>query len=776
MKKVISKLQEVIVEMILKRPGKVLVAFLIFNTLVSAGALLLKSDFSYKVWYNPNDPLVELYRDFEKNFGNDDSVMIGVQSPSGIFNKKSAEIIFELTDELYKADDIIRVDHVFNFNDIKAFGDEINVESILYQDELETLGKDDFLKIKKRALNNSIVTGSFIDQNGEFALVNAQIRPAYDNPPDYQRITEQVEALLKRLRAKHPEVEFVALGPVILTDAFRSITISDMFYLIPFLYGLFTIVLIVLFRSMSGVMLPYIAIGTSTTLMFGAMGYIGLTVNTLTSAAPTILMTVALADSIHILTVFFLGLKKGLSSYDATKNSLLKNFYPTILTTLTTSLGFLSFFDAKVAPVAELGIAVGLGAVFAWLSTYFLLGPILVLLPKFSKSKHEKEVKTLNKEMASPKHALALADFIIGRKFHITIVAIVLGFLGLYGSKDLAVNMDPIEQFNSDHPLVVAYEKIEEKLGFVGSLEIMIKASPGESAKDPVFLKKVELLEDWLESRPYVESTLSINNYLKQINQTFNGGDKHFYTIPPSSEHVAQELLFYSMGLPPEQPIENRINSQRDAVRVTAKWKLKDSLSSNDKIALIKKKIKELGLNGEVTGKTPLFHDLTPYIVEAFTHSFSIAVVTITLALWLIFQSLRLSVFAMIPSLLPLAIGAGLYAVSGNQVDMGTVLVASVCLGIAVDDSVHFLFAYRNLIAGRSLRDTLAEIIENVYPSLFNTTLLLALGFSVLMLGDYVPNAKFGASVSVVLVIALLSDFLVLPAILAIIHKEKGRD
>ena len=322
----------------------------------------------------------------------------------------------------------------------------------------------------------------------------------------------------------------------------------------------------------------------------------------------------------------------------------------------------------------------------------------------------------------------------------------------------------------------MAYEKIEEKLGFVGSLEIMIKASPGESAKDPVFLKKVELLEDWLESRPYVESTLSINNYLKQINQTFNGGDKHFYTIPPSSEHVAQELLFYSMGLPPEQPIENRINSQRDAVRVTAKWKLKDSLSSNDKIALIKKKIKELGLNGEVTGKTPLFHDLTPYIVEAFTHSFSIAVVTITLALWLIFQSLRLSVFAMIPSLLPLAIGAGLYAVSGNQVDMGTVLVASVCLGIAVDDSVHFLFAYRNLIAGRSLRDTLAEIIENVYPSLFNTTLLLALGFSVLMLGDYVPNAKFGASVSVVLVIALLSDFLVLPAILAIIHKEKGRD
>ena len=154
MKKVISKLQEVIVEMILKRPGKVLVAFLIFNTLVSAGALLLKSDFSYKVWYNPNDPLVELYRDFEKNFGNDDSVMIGVQSPSGIFNKKSAEIIFELTDELYKADDIIRVDHVFNFNDIKAFGDEINVESILYQDELETLGKDDFLKIKKRALNS----------------------------------------------------------------------------------------------------------------------------------------------------------------------------------------------------------------------------------------------------------------------------------------------------------------------------------------------------------------------------------------------------------------------------------------------------------------------------------------------------------------------------------------------------------------------------------------------------------------------------------------------
>ncbi|MBC76268.1 MAG: hypothetical protein CME64_09660 [Halobacteriovoraceae bacterium] len=775
MKKVISRIQEATVNKILSSPIKVLVTFLVFNTLVSAGALLLKSDFSYKVWYNPKDPLMELYREFEKNFGNDDSVMIGIQNPGGLFNKETAEVVFQLTDRLYETDDIIRVDSVFNFNDIRAEGDEINVESLVYEDELSSLAQEDFDRIKTRALANPILTGSFLDKNAEFTIVSAQLRPAHDNPPDYQEITAQVDQILSELRQKNPDLKFVALGPVILTDAFRAITISDMFYLIPFLYGLFTIVLIVLFRSFSGVALPYITIGTSTTLMFGAMGYLGLTVNTLTSAAPTILMTVALADSIHILTVFFLGLKKGLSNLEAVKNSLLKNFYPTILTTITTSLGFFSFFDAKVMPVAELGVAVGFGAIFAWLSTYFLLGPILVLLPKFSKSKHEKESITVSKEMSSPKHAYAFADFIINRKYLIASIALILGLLGLYGSKDLEVNMDPIEQFKEDHPLVNAYELIEDKLGFVGSLEIMIKSTPGESAKDPSFLKRVEALEDWLESRSYVESTLSINDHLKEINQTFHGGDEKYYRIPPTTEHVAQELLFYSMGLPPEQPIENRINAQRDAVRITAKWKLKDSLSSNAKIALIKNKIKELGLDGQVTGKTPLFHDLTPYIVEAFTHSFSIAVVTITLALWIIFQSLRLSVFAMIPSLLPLAIGAGLYAVTGFQVDMGTVLVASVCLGIAVDDSVHFLFAYRSLIGGKSLRDTIAEIVENVYPSLFNTTLLLALGFSVLMLGDYVPNAKFGASVSVVLIIALVSDFVVLPAILEIIHKEKGR-
>ncbi|MCO4754990.1 MAG: MMPL family transporter, partial [Bacteriovoracaceae bacterium] len=457
------------------------------------------------------------------------------------------------------------------------------------------------------------------------------------------------------------------------------------------------------------------------------------------------------------------------------RKSLTKNFYPTILTTITTSLGFLSFFDAKVQPVSQLGIAVGLGAVFAWLSTYFLLGPILALLPKFSKKEHKKEAETFLKEVTPHTKALAFADFVIANKYYIVGAAIVLGSLGLFFSKDLVVNMDPIAQFRPSHPIVKAYNLVEEKLGFVGTIEIVVKSDKEAGAKDPVFLAKIESFEKWLLERPYVTSVLSINDYLKKINQAFNAGDSDYYKIPPSSEHVAQELLFYSMGLPPEQPIENRINAKRDSIRISVNWKLKDSVSSNEQFDVINQKAKELGLSAKVTGKTPLFHDLTPYIVSAFTHSFTLAVLTISLALWFIFQSLKFSIFAMIPSLLPLSIGAGLYTLAGFQVDMGTALVASVCLGIAVDDSVHFLFAYKSLIKEKSFRETLADIVSNVYPSLFNTTLLLAIGFSVLLLGNYVPNAKFGASVSIVLIIALISDFLVLPAILAIMHKQKSR-
>lgn len=774
--RLLDKFKYAFIDFIIKSPKKTLLFYFLATTLLSLGIPFLKADFSYKVWYNDNDPMVVLYREFEKNFGNDDNVIVGIYDEKGIFTPRTVKLIQGLSDELYHVSDIIRVDSVLNFYDIQANGDEIDIEPILDEEAIENTSNAELREARSTALANDILIGSFINPDATFAIISAQVRPAHDTPPDYTKITAQVEDLLKRQRELNPDVEFVVTGPVIMTDAFRAITIKDMAFLIPLLYGIFTLILLYLFRSVSGVVLPYVTITFSTLMMLGTMGILGLTLNTLSSATPTILLTVALADAIHVITVYHLAKRKRLSPEAALRTSLEKNFYPTLLTTVTTALGFLSFFDAKIRPVSEMGVAVGFGAAYAWIATYALLGPMLRLFPgKISEMPPVSEDADARDTVPNSR-SFHFASLVSKHAKAILVVSAIFGFLGIYSSRNLIVNMDPVEQFPKDHPMTQAYNIIEEQLGYIGTVEILIQAPEAESAKDPKFLGKVEEFEKWLRSKDHIKSTLSINDYLKKINRAFNNGNQEFYRLPPTSEHVAQELFFYSMGLPPEKPIENRINASRDAVRITVNWTIRSSKESNEEFERIQIKAKELGLNAKVTGKTPLFHDLTPYVVTTFVTSLSIALVTITIALSVILQSFRLGLFAMIPSVLPLMIGGGLFAFSGYHIDMGTVLVASVCLGIAVDDSVHFMFAYRRLIQEKTFKQTLATIIENVYPSLFNTTLLLVLGFSSFVFGTYIPNAKFGVSVAGILIIALVCDFIVLPALLAVFDKKKPLD
>ncbi len=222
---------------------------------------------------------------------------------------------------------------------------------------------------------------SFINEAGTFAILSAQVRPAHDSTPDYQQITAETYKILEKYKKRYPDLGFIATGPVVLTDSFRAITIEDMGRLIPLLYAVFTLILVYIFRSFAGVFLPYVTITFSTLMMIGTMGYMGLTINTLSAANPTILLTVALADAVHIMTVFYLALRNGHGKKAALRHTLIKNFYPTLLTTITTSLGFLSFFDAKIKPVSSLGISVGIGALFAWIAAYALMGPLLAFLP-----------------------------------------------------------------------------------------------------------------------------------------------------------------------------------------------------------------------------------------------------------------------------------------------------------------------------------------------------------------------------------------------------------
>lgn len=752
-------MKSIIINFILSKPKKSLFLSILVFFFCLPGVLNLKEEFGYTAWYNNDDPLMKLYQSFEKKFGNDDSIILAVYNPNGILNAKDYQAITEITEKLWQVKDVFRVDSIVNYDVIHADKDSIDVIPLI-----EFKEGDDFSKIKEKIANDKNITNLLIDKKQTMTLIQGYLRPAFDNPPDYSEITIAVQELVEPYEKQGLDIR--VMGGVALSHYFKKASISDLQTLLPIVFVIFIIILAFIYKRLSGVILPFIVVGLSILTMMGIAGYLGKTVNMLSSAAPTILLTVAIADAIHMITSFFIGKNEGMEHKEAVRYTLEKNFLPTLFTSITTAIGFISFSTAKVKAIADIGIMISIGVLFAWFFSYFTLGAILRIFDLKSKEIKKKKFNIL--------HPKKINAFIMKRKFGIIIFSAFIMILGLFAIPKLEVNMDPVGQFRDGHPLVQTVDLITEKMGSFSTMEIQVDSGIPDGIKDPEFLKKVEGFENWLVSLKPIANTYSVVGILKELNKNFNGGKEEFAILPNDRQIVAEELFFYTLGLPEGRSINNRLSLNNQFLRLTVNWSIRDSVTANKYMDQIRAEAEKRNLKMVITGKMPLFHDLTGYIVGTFINSFIFAFIAITIILVIILKSVRLALLALIPNLFPLIVGAFLYYISGNHIDVGTVIVASVCLGIAVDDSIHFLYEYqRYRTEGLTVSDSVEKLIKTTYPSLLFTTMTIFVGFGCFGFAEYVPNAIFGIMVSVILLFALWADFYILPAILYFVDKDK---
>jgi predicted RND superfamily exporter protein len=329
------------------------------------------------------------------------------------------------------------------------------------------------------------------------------------------------------------------------------------------------------------------------------------------------------------------------------------------------------------------------------------------------------------------------------------------------------VNSDPLTYFPEDSDLNKATRFIEEHLGGSIAVELVIDSKQEEGIKDPAFLRKVDELQQWIGERPYTRSTVSIVDILKATNKSLNGDDPAAYRLPETREAVAQEYLMYTMGLPQGMDLNDRVSLKNDALRLTANLDIHDSNSVIAAIAEMDAKAAALGLDMHATGKIPIWQRMNPYVVKAFVVSLLIAISLMSLLLIAVFRSVGLGLLAMIPNTMPLLVAGALLVLIGKTLDMGTVIVFSVCLGIAVDDTVHFLTAYNRLRReGHDAQEAVARIFTYTLPACLFTTVILVIGFGVFVFAAFVPNVFFGLMCAVVLSVALAADVFLLPALL----------
>lgn len=742
---------------IIDHPAKCIIPSIVLMLLLISNVRHLQSDFGMRNWFRTTDPLIKELNAFEKKFGNDEMLVIAVQSKRGIINRENLKILHEITEESWQLPDIVRVDSLTNYNYSKVDGDSIDIAPFYDPDEIYT---DEKLEYKKQIANTERqIRDQFLSRDGNTAVIYGTLRTRFNISTNYRHI---VESLMKQME-KYDEISdltFHYAGDAIINDSYRKVSDDDLAIMLPLNFAIMIFLLILIFQTIEGVLIPIGLVGFSILGTFGISGLLGLKFDNMSAAIPGILISICMADSIHIIATYYRLLNKLKDKQSAAKEAIRKNFTPTLLTSISTMIGFLSLTQTELIPIRKLGILAAFGTMMAWLLSMLVVCPILPLLParnfqdrmkfKFSSSTIQSYIHWVNRH----KNKIIVAAFFLSGTFL---------FIGLQNK----VNSDPLSHFSKKLKVSKDSNFLINTFNGIGGPQIVVDSGSDEGIKDPNFLKNVQEFIDYIESHQFVNKVSSSLDIIKQLNMNLHENSKKYFAVPDSKEKIAQILFLYSMSLPQGMDLNNQISIDNRFMRLSVMWSLQDAENSLYQIENFKKKAEELNLNISVTGKHFMYHRMIGYIVKTFFISISLAIIFISILMLIVLKSKLLAFLSMLPNLFPLIFGSGLMFLMGQHIDISTSLVISVCLGIAVDDTIHFLGHFSTEYRQNSdVFKSVHAVFTHTAPALIFTTVVLAIGFGVFAFANFIPNVNFGILCSVILSVALLTDLLLLPALL----------
>jgi predicted RND superfamily exporter protein len=489
----------------------------------------------------------------------------------------------------------------------------------------------------------------------------------------------------------------------------------------------------------------------------------------ITIIAPNIILTLAIADCIHIISSVQKGLRAGLSKNDAIKESLRKNFTAVFVTSATTAVGFLCLNFSDAPPFQYLGNITAFGVLAAWILAITVVPVFLSFMPlKPAAKARESRLDGVLQRLANSVIANSRAVLIVGGIASVTIAGLALTndlddrFTRYFG-KSLQVRQD----------LDFAAENLRGQDNF----EYEIKAPEGESISNPDYLKTLDAFTLWLRDQPEVDQVTSLSDTIKRLNQNMNGDDRDFYKIPASQEAAAQYLLLYELSLPFGLDLNNQINIDKSATRlsvVITDMKISKQDAFHQRVADWATENAPMGMIPSPTGTSVIFASLTMRNLSDMITGNIVAVVAIALMMMVTLRSVSIGFISVVTNAIPALVTFGFWALTVGHIGMAVAVIGAASLGIVVDDSVHFLTKYlrglreKNLSREDAIRYAFAEVGE----AIVFTSVIVGIGFGIIAMSTFQVNAQLGLLTAITVVVAMVFDFIMLPAILLLGHKS----
>ncbi len=738
----------------------VILLMLVLIGLSASGGRFLAFSTDYRVFFSEDNPQLNAFETLQNTYTKNDNIMIAVEPrQGGVFTAETMRVVKEVTEASWQIPYSIRVDSVTNYQHTRAEDDDLIVADLVK--DPGTMSAAEFKNVKEIALTEPLLIGRLVNKTASITGVNTTVNLPGKANEETPEVVTYVRDMVEQFRAKYPDTNFYMTGVVFMNNAFDEAGRGDMMTLIPIMYSLVIILLWWMLRSFFSMLSTILVVAFSVMTGMGLAGWAGILLTPIAANAPIIILTLGVADSIHILTTMLHEMRMGKTKREAIAESLRVNHQPVFITSVTTAIGFLSLNFSDSPPFQDLGNIVAIGVMAAYVYSVTLLPALMTLLPV--------KVKPLPESGRLPVDWLADRVITNRRKWFFGMMAFVLVLVAMTPRIEIDERFneyfDKRFDFRNDNDYVVA-----NMTGFE-SIEYSLRAADSGGIADPEYLKTVDKFAEWYRAQPHVMYVGTLTDIMKRLNKNMHGDDPAWYKLPDRRDLAAQYLLLYELSLPFGLDLNNQINVDKSAIRFTA---VLDNISTREGLELEERAQAWLRENAPASmanpGASPLimFSHIAMRNVEAMMNGAVLALILISAILVMALRSMKFGLVSIVPNLMPIAMTFGIWAVTVKYVGLSVSVVAPVALGIIVDDTVHFLSKY--LRARRERQATPAEAVRysfhTVGTALGITSLVLAVGFSVLGYSGFTMNVHLGVMTVIAIICALAADFLFLPPLL----------
>ncbi|MES9825881.1 MAG: MMPL family transporter [Candidatus Thiodiazotropha endolucinida] len=749
--------------------NRLLVIFLAItiSLLMGSGVQHLAFSNDYRMFFSEDNPQLKAFEQLQNTYTKNDNVLFVIAPKDGkVFTRETLSAVAELTKESWQIPYSLRVDSITNFQHTHAEGDDLIVEDLVL--DPQSLSDEDLAEKQRIATSDPLLVNRLISPSAHTTGINVTVQLPGKKLTEVPEVANRAREMAKNIEAAYPNIDIHLTGMVMMNNAFPSASQDDMTSLYPIMFAAVILVLVVMLRSIPGTLSTVIIIILMIIATMGLTGWLGIKMSPPTTTVPIVIMTLAIADCVHILVNFLHFMRDGQNKYEAMMESLRINLQPIFLTTLTTAIGFLSLNFSEAPPFRDLGNMAAMGVVLAFFLSITFLPAMMMLLP----------VKALSGDTLGSIAMVRFSDFVVRYKKQLLWGMGMVVLLLISQIPNNRLDDQFVKYFDETITFRQATDYATENLTGIYLIEYSLESGETGGISDPQFLQRVEEFANWYRQQPHVLHVNSITDIMKRLNRNMHADNDDWYRLPDQRDLSAQYLLLYEFSLPFGLDLNNQINVKKSATRFTVTM---ESISTTQLLEIEERAqawLQENAPGMRIDGASPtiMFAHIGNRNIISMLKGTTLALVMISVILIFALRSLRVGGLSLIPNLVPMGMAFGLWGIFVGEVGLALSVVTGMTLGIVVDDTVHFLSKYLRARREKDMdrENAVRYAFSTVGTALWVTTLVLMVGFGILAFSHFQLNAGMGLLTAITLGLALIADFLFLPPLLIYFGGKKS--